>query len=76
MVSMKLAVEKEVSVKNIFCRTDSQIALWWIRQGFKEWKIWVQNRVDAVRENVKVEDWGFVPTSLNPANICTKNRML
>ena len=36
MVSAKLAVEKEVSVKNIFCWTDSQIGLWWIRQRLKE----------------------------------------
>ena len=28
MVSVKLEVENEVSVKNIFCWTDSQIALW------------------------------------------------
>ena len=72
MVSVKLAVEKEVSVKNIFCWTDSQIALWWIRQRRKEWKIWVQNRVEALRQNVNVENWGFVPTSLNPADICTR----
>ena len=56
MVSVKLAVEKEVSVKNIFCWTDSQIALWWIRQRRKEWKIWVQNRVETIRENVNVEN--------------------
>ena len=47
MVSVKLAVEKEVSVKNNFCLTDSQIALWWIQQRLKERKIWVQNRVEA-----------------------------
>ena len=39
MVSVKLAVEKEVSIKNSFCQTDLQIALWWIRQRCKEWKI-------------------------------------
>ena len=54
MVFVKLAVEKEVFVKNIFCRTDLQIALWWIRQRCKKWKIWVQNRVEAIRKNVNV----------------------
>ena len=54
MVSVKLAVEKEVSVKNIFCWTNSQIVLWWIRQRCKEWKIWVQNRAEAIRENLNV----------------------
>ena len=41
MVSVKLAMEKEVSVKNNFCWTDSQIALWWIQQRLKERKIWI-----------------------------------
>ena len=72
MVSVKLAVEKVVSVKNIFSWTDSQIALWWIQQRGKDWKIWVQNRVEAILGNVNVENWDFVPTSLNPAGICTR----
>ena len=38
VVSVKLAVKKEASVKDIFCWTDSQVALWWIQQKCKEWK--------------------------------------
>ena len=72
MVSVKLAVEKDVSLKNIFCRMNSQIVLCWIRQRRKEWKIWVQNRVEAIRQKVNVENWGIVPTSLNPADSCTR----
>ena len=30
MVSVKLALKKEVFVKDIFCWTNSQVALWWI----------------------------------------------
>ena len=72
MVSVKLEVEKEVSLKIIFCWRDLQIALWWIRQRRKEWNIWVQNRLEPIRENVNVENWGFVPASLNSADICTR----
>ena len=32
----------------------------------------VQNRVETIRENTVVESWGFVPTSLNPADTCTR----
>ena len=39
MVSVKLAVEKEVSVRKIFCWPDSQIALWWIQQRHKKCNI-------------------------------------
>ena len=31
-----------------------------------------QKRIETIRENVNVENWGFVPTSLNPADICTR----
>ena len=72
MVSVKLAVEKEVSVKEDFFWMDSHIVLWWIWQRRKEWKIWVQNRVETLRENAVVENWGFVPISLNPADIRTR----
>ena len=39
MVSVKLAIEKEDSVKKIFCWPDSQIALWWIQQRHKKCNI-------------------------------------
>ena len=38
MVSVKLEVEKEVSVKKN-CWADLEIVFWWIRQRHKEWKI-------------------------------------
>ena len=58
--------------RRFFFWMDSQIVLWWILQRRKEWKIWVQNRVETIRENVVVENWGFVPIPLNPANILTR----
>ena len=72
MVSVKLAVEKEVSVKKIFCWTDLQTTLWYFRQRHKQWKIRVHNRIETIRENVVVENWGFVVTSVNPAEICSR----
>ena len=35
-------------------------------------KFWVQNRAETVRETVVVENWGFGFSSLNPADICTR----
>ena len=35
-------------------------------------EVWVQNRVETIRENVVIENWDFVPTSLNAADICTR----
>ena len=32
------AIEVEVKVNNVFCWSDSQIAIWWIFQTGKKWK--------------------------------------
>ena len=72
IASVKTAVESEVEIVRVFCWTDSQIVLWWIRQVHKEWKVWVQSRVEEIRENVDSKNWSHVPTALNPADICTR----
>ena len=51
---------------------DLQTVLWWIRQGHKKWKVWVQNKIEKIRENVGSKNWFHVPTALNPADICTR----
>ena len=38
----------------------------------KEWKVWVQNRGEIIRDNVDFNNWFHVPTSVNPADICTR----
>ena len=70
------AVEVEVKVNKVFWWSDLQIAIWWICQIGKKWKCWIQNRVDAIRENVAVENWYYVPTKLNPADISTRKAKL
>ena len=72
VASVRVAVESEVKIVKLFCWTDSQIALWWIRQVNKEWKVWVQNRVEIIRDNVDCNNWFHVPTTVNPADICTR----
>ena len=70
------AVEVEVKVNNVFCWSDSRIAIWWICQIGKKWRCWIQNRVDTIRENVAVENWYYVPTKLNPTDISTRKTKL
>ena len=38
----------------------------------KKWKIWVENRVSEIRENVGVDCWRYVPTDCNPADAATR----
>ena len=46
------------------------IALYWISNN-KEWKIWVQNRVDIIKKVVSPDNWHNISSSVNPADIAT-----
>ena len=64
---------KGLKFTNIFCWCDSQIVLWWLKLQ-KEWKLWVQNRVRIVRKNVSPDNWFYIATNSNPADVATRVR--
>ena len=53
--STTAALSKQINIKNVYCWSDSLIALWWIKQTHKTWKLWIQNQFKKIRENVKLE---------------------
>ena len=59
-------------LSEIYCWSDAQISLWWIKQTHKSWKVWVQNRVNVIRDNVSPERWFYILTKINPADIATR----
>ena len=70
--SLLNAVKNEIKFDRINCWSDSQIALWWIKQSRKEWKPWVENRVSKIRSYVKPEYWRYARTNSNPADLLTR----
>ena len=75
MSSVVEAVKSEVMLKDIFCWTDSQIAIWWIKRNEKVWNVWVQNRVEKIRSLLHC-NWFFIMTNVNPADIGTRSKPL
>ena len=65
------SIESRFTIKQKTCWTDSQIALCWISNKKKQWKPWVQNRVNKIR-NSQLE-WRHIPGIINPADIPTRN---
>ena len=57
----------------MFYWTDSSICLAWIKDQSKEWKAWVENRVNKIRDLTEKENWFHVPGSSNPADIPTRD---
>ena len=52
--------------------TDSQIVLAYIKSTSRRFKVFVGNRVSFIRDHTDVDQWKFVPTSLNAADILSR----
>ena len=74
--SVILALSKQISIKKVYCWSDSLIALWWIKENQKPWKLWIQNRVNKIRENVNTERWNYLTSENNPADVATRRASL
>ena len=51
------------------CYTDSKVALFWIHGVNKEWKPFVQNRINFIHKNVHPDLWSHCPGVSNPADL-------
>ena len=61
-----------IKYDDIYCWSDSEIALAWIRGKERSWEPWVENRVITIRGVVDRNRWNFVKGELNPADIPTR----
>ena len=51
------------------CYTDSTATLYWIKGVNKQWKPFVQNRVNEIRRKVPHDIWHYCPGVTNPADL-------
>ena len=65
---VKKAPESQVTISDHFYWTDSIVCLWWIKAFDKEYKIFVQNRLNEIRELSNIEKWNYVKINSNPAD--------
>ena len=65
-------VNGRVEVDDIYCWSDSKVALCWITGKEKSWKAWVENRVVSIRSVVVRDRWHFVKGEINPADVPTR----
>lgn len=72
MNSVKKALEAQVTISDEIYYTDSTICLSWIKAFDKEYKTFVQNRLNEIRKLSNVEKWNYVQTKSNPADMLTK----
>ena len=55
-----------------FYRTDSQVVLKYLKNDIKQFKVFVTNRVQLIRDHSNFDQWHHVNTAENPADVASK----
>ncbi|XP_066918693.1 uncharacterized protein [Clytia hemisphaerica] len=66
------SLSREMFIDGYFCWSDSMITLSWIKAIHKEFKTFVENRVDKIRKIVSPSLWNYYSTDANPADLTTR----
>lgn len=66
-----VVVRDPMELKNVpyFLWSDSTTTLQWIRKPIYALKVFVANRVKAIQESTNIENWRYVNTADNPADL-------
>ena len=67
--SVRTTLEPEKPIRVHTCYTDSRAVLHWITSSTKEWRQFIQNRVNQIRSLLPVEVWKHCHGAGNPADI-------
>ena len=52
--------------------SDSVNVLWWVRGRSRQFKPFVANRIGEIQSNSDPDQWRYVPTSINPADLLSR----
>ena len=63
------SLSERLSLGNLRCFTNSQVTLFWIRGTGKDWKPFVQHRVEEIRKLISADSWSHCPGKENPADL-------
>ncbi|XP_065178250.1 uncharacterized protein LOC135808925 [Sycon ciliatum] len=62
----------QINPQNIIYWTDSMDVIWWIRGRSRLFKTFVANRVSTIHQASSPDQWRYVPTAENPADIVSR----
>ena len=71
-LSTRIASVLELHMSQAVVWSDSQNVLWWIHGHSRDFKPFVANRVGEIQTSTDPEQWRYIPTSLNPADILSR----
>lgn len=65
--------ELDIDPNSLKFYTDSKVVLGYIYNETKRFYVYVSNRVERIRKSTRPEQWHYVPTSQNPADVATRS---
>lgn len=65
-----------MQIHGIRAWSDSQVALWWIRDDTSRWKPFVANRVSEIVEMLPANHWVLVKGAEDPADLISRGTTL
>ena len=71
-LSSKIASVMDLKMDQVVFWSDSVNVLWWVRGRSREFKPFVANRVGEIQSTTDPDQWRYVPTSVNPADILSR----
>ena len=73
--SVETALRNTLELGETICYTDSKVALYWIQGMDGEWKQFVNNRVNSIRQLQPAGRWRHCPGKSNPADIPSRGML-
>ena len=71
-LTTKIAEVLEIGISSSVFWSDSANVIWWIRGRSRDFKPFVANRVGEIHSNTDPEQWRYVPTNQNPADMLSR----
>ena len=71
-ISTRISEVLELQMIQSVFWSDSLNVLWWIRGRSRNFKPFVANRVGEIQTNSNPDQWRYVPTNFNPADILSR----
>ena len=68
-----LAEEQVVKADSVSFYSDSKVVLGYIANEMRRFYVYVANRVERIRRSSSPEQWHYVPTNCNPADLGTRS---
>nr|XP_032806106.1 uncharacterized protein LOC116940390 [Petromyzon marinus] len=65
--------ELDVKLDAVKFYTDSKVVLGYINNQTKRFYTYISNRVERIRRSTQAEQWNYVPTDQNPADLATRS---